>query len=97
MTSNHMKTRTQNNSPLKTLCLLAATGQMHLLPVLGRSAEAHLRQQLRRNKTRNGFLNYGKVKSPPVLSMVKDYLTEQYAEQEPLMKGSFTYIVDTGC
>ena len=29
--------------------------------------------------------------------MVKDYLTEQYAEQEPLMKGFFTYIVDTGC
>ena len=29
--------------------------------------------------------------------MMKDYLTEQYAEQEPLMEGSFTYIVDTGC
>ena len=79
------------------MALLTALGMMQSLPVLVRGAEVHLRKHLRKHKKIHSFLNYNKVKSQPVLSVFKIYLTEKYEEQEPLMKRAFTYKVDTGC
>ena len=92
-------TKTVRVSPLRRLALLSALAQYHALPTLGFSSEVRMRKELRSHRDKHGMLNYGNLKkqSPPVLSMVKDYLNEEYAEHEELLQGSFSYIVDTGC
>ena len=54
---------------------------------------------MRKHRNKNGMLNYSglKMQSPPVLSVIKDYLEEEYAQQTDLLEGSFSYIVDSGC
>ena len=55
MARNHVKTRTPAKSPLKRLALFEALGQMHSLPVPGRSTEVHLRNNAEGTKQEMTF------------------------------------------
>ena len=89
----------KKTSHLARLALLSALAKVHAIPAINTSSENTLSMKLRMKRLFLGVVDTQKLSTmnPSIIGSLQTYLTTDFISKDSLLKGSFSFIVDTGC